>query len=361
MKRRYFLTTASLGLAATAIAKPAIAQFSPEIRWRLASSFPKTVGAWYAAEIFSKFLAEATDSRFQIQTFAAGEIVPGLQALDAVQTGTVELCHTAAYYYIGKDPTFAVCCAIPFGPNTRQQNAWFYNAGGNELINEFVKKFNLYALPGGGTGTQMGGWFRKEINTLDDLKGLKFRIGGWAGRTFQKLGSVPQQIAGGDIYPALEKGAIDAAEWVGPYDDEKLGFSKVARYYYYPGWWEGAMALHFLVNLEKWESLPSQYKSIFTLAAAHANTMLTGLFDADSPQALRRLLAAGVQLRPFSPQLMDAFLKTSNEVNAEASGGSADFKKMYDHLMAFRNEEYLWWQVAEYSYDSFMIRSRGRG
>jgi hypothetical protein len=186
-------------------------------------------------------LAEATDNRFQIQTFAAGEIVPGLQALDAVQNGTVELCHTAAYYYIGKDPTFAVCCAIPFGPNTRQQNAWFYNGGGNELVNEFVKKFNLYALPGGGTGTQMGGWFRKEINTLEDLKGLKFRIGGYAGRTFQKLGSVPQQIAGGDIYPALEKGAIDAAEWVGSYDDEKLGFSKVAKYYYYPGWWEGAM------------------------------------------------------------------------------------------------------------------------
>jgi TRAP-type mannitol/chloroaromatic compound transport system substrate-binding protein len=190
---------------------------------------------------------------------------------------------------------------------------------------------------------------------------LKFRIGGWAGRTFQKLGSVPQQIAGGDIYPALEKGAIDAAEWVGPYDDEKLGFSKVARYYYYPGWWEGAMALHFLVNLDKWEALPTQYKAIFTSAAAHANMMLTGLFDADNPKALRRLVASGVQLRPFGPQLMDAFLKTSNEVNAEASASNADFKKMYDNLMAFKNEEYLWWQVAEYSYDSFMIRSRGRG
>ena len=175
--------------------------------------------------------------------------MPGLQNVDAVQNGTVEIAHTAAYYFIGKDPTFALMCSIPFGPNARQQNAWFYEGGGNQIVNDFVKKFNLYAMPGGNTGTQMGGWFRKEINTLDDLKGLKFRIGGWAGRTMQKLGAVPQQIAAGDIYPALEKGAIDAAEWVGPYDDEKLGLQKVAKYYYYPGWWEGATAQHFLINL----------------------------------------------------------------------------------------------------------------
>jgi TRAP-type mannitol/chloroaromatic compound transport system substrate-binding protein len=169
-----------------------------------------------AGETLAKFVAEATDNRFQIQNFAAGEIVPGLQNVDAVQNGTVEICHTAAYYFIGKDPTFALMCSVPFGPNARQQNAWFYDGGGNGLVNDFVKKFNLHAMPGGNTGTQMGGWFRKEVNTLDDLKGLKFRIGGWAGRTMQKLGAVPQQIAAGDIYPALEKGAIDAAEWVGP-------------------------------------------------------------------------------------------------------------------------------------------------
>jgi TRAP-type mannitol/chloroaromatic compound transport system substrate-binding protein len=361
MKRRQFMQAASLGLATTAIAKPAIAQSMPELKWRLASSFPKTVTAYTSGEILAKLVAEMTDNRFQIQNFSAGEIVPGLQVLDAVQNGTVEICHTGAYYYVGKDPTFAVCCAIPFGPNARQQNAWFFNAGGNDLVNDFLKKYNAYGLPGGNTGTQMGGWFRKEINSIDDLKGLKFRIGGWAGKTFQKLGAVPSQIAGGDIYPSLEKGAIDAAEWVSPYDDEKLGFQKVAKYYYYPGWWEGAMALHFLINLEAWESLPKAYRAIVTAAATYANTAVQGAIDAGNPGALRRLVAGGTQLRPFNAAMMDTFLKTSNEVNAEAAASNPDFKKMYDHLMAFRNEQYMWWQVAEYSYDSFMIRSRPRG
>src|ERR1700748_1238799 len=360
MKRRQFLKAAGVGLATTAVAKPAVAQSSPEIRWRLASSFPKTVGAWYAGEVFAKFVAEATDNRFQIQTFAAGEIVPGLQALDAVQTGTVELCNTAAYYYIGKDPTFTLPCALPFGPNARQQNAWFYHAGGNELVNEFVKKFNLYALPAGNTGTQMGGWFRKEVNTLDDLKGLKFRIGGWAGRTFQKLGSVPQQIAGGDIYPALEKGAIDAAEWVGPYDDEKLGFSKVAKYYYYPGWWEGGETNHFMINLEKWNQLPKRYQTLITTAAAYANTEFTAKEDSRNPGAVRRLVSNGTELRAFSQSIMEASLKASNEVNAETAATNADFKKVLESMQNFRNDEYFWWEIAEYSYDTFMIRSRSR-
>src|SRR6516165_5255245 len=246
-KRRQFLKAASLGLAATAVAKPAVAQTSPAIKWRLTSSFPKSLDTLYGAmETIARFVAESTDNQFQMQSFAAGEIVPGLNAMDAVSNGTVEGCHTAAYSYFGKDPTFALFCAVPFGLNTRQQNAWFYDGDGMKLMNEFGKKFNIYALPAANTGCQMGGWFRKEIKEVADFQGLKFRIGGFAGLTIQKLAGVPQQIAGGDIYPALERGTIDAAEWVGPYDDEKLGFSKVAPYYYYSGCREGAAALHFL-------------------------------------------------------------------------------------------------------------------
>jgi len=286
--------------------------------------------------------------------------VPGLQVLDAIENGSVEACHTATYYFIGKDPTWALFCAVPFGLNTRQQNAWFSDGGGLKLMNEFSTKFNAHCLVAGNTGAQMGGWFRKEIKTVDDLKGLKFRIGGWAGKTLEKLGVVPQQIAGGDIYPALEKGTIDAAEWVGPYDDEKLGFYKIAQYYYYPGWWEGGTANHFLINLAKWNELPKNYQAIVTAAAALCNVEQIGRYDARNPQALKRLVAAGTQLRPFSQPIMEACLKASNEVNAETSAANPNYKKVWDSILAFRNDEYLWWQVAEYGYDTFMIRTGAR-
>src|SRR5215472_1395707 len=273
MKRRDFLKISATGAAMSAVASPAIAQSSPEIKWRMTSSFPKSLDTIYgASEVFAKYVADMTDNRFQIQVFAGGEIVPGLQALDATSNGTVEMSHTVSYYYVGKDPTFAIYASVPFGLNARQQNSWWYQGGGMELGNEFFKKFSVIGFPCGNTGTQMGGWFRKEIKTVADLSGLKFRIGGIAGQVLQKVGVVPQQLAGGDIYPALEKGTIDGAEWVGPYDDEKLGFNKVAQYYYYPGWWEGGPMLMVLVNEKKWQKLPKIYQAAFKCACAEANT-----------------------------------------------------------------------------------------
>ncbi|HLG79688.1 MAG TPA: twin-arginine translocation signal domain-containing protein, partial [Bradyrhizobium sp.] len=232
MKRRDFLKVSATGAAAAvAVASPAIAQSMPEIKWRMTSSFPKSLDTIYGgATEFAKYVADMTDNKFQIQVFAAGEVVPGLQALDATSNGTVEMSHTVSYYYVGKDPTFAIYASVPFGLNARMQNSWWYQGGGEALGNEFFKKFGVIGFPCGNTGTQMGGWFRKEIKTVADLSGLKFRIGGIAGQVLQKVGVVPQQLAGGDIYPALEKGTIDGAEWVGPYDDEKLGFQKVAKY-----------------------------------------------------------------------------------------------------------------------------------
>jgi TRAP-type mannitol/chloroaromatic compound transport system substrate-binding protein len=362
MKRRQFLKTAGVGLAASAVAAPAIAQSMPELKWRLTASWPKSLDTLYGScETLAKFVSEATDGKFQIQAFAAGEIVPGLQVLDAVQNGTVEMGHSAQYYYIGKDPTWALFCAIPFGLNARQQNSWFYEGGGQKLIDEFGAKYNSRCLLMGNTGCQMGGWFRKEINTIEDLKGLKMRIGGWAGKTLAKLGSIPQQIAAGDIYPALEKGTIDAAEWVGPHDDEKLGFYKVAKYYYYPGWWEGGTANHLIINQAKWNELPKSYQAIVTAAAGYCNVEQQGRYDGRNPAALKRLLSQGVQLRPFSPAIMEACLKASNEVNAEEAAKNPMFKKVLESIQAYRADQYLWWQVAEYGYDSFMIRSRARG
>ena len=362
MKRRQFLQVATAGAAASAVAAPAIAQSMPDVKWRLQSGFPKSLDTIYgAAESLAKYVSEATDGKFQIQPFAAGEIVGTTQAADAVGNGTVEMAHTCSYYYFGKDPTFAIGTALPFGLNGRQMNAWLYHGGGNDLLNEFYAKHNLYGLPGGNTGVQMGGWFRKEIKSLADVQGLKMRIAGLAGLVMAKLGVVPQQIPGGDIYPALERGTIDAAEWVGPYDDEKLGFAKVAPFYYYPGFWEGGPAIHFFFNNAKWKELPKAYQAILTAAAAYANVDMQAKYDARNPAALRRLVGAGTQLRPFPQEVLEAAYKAANEVYDETSAKNPDFKKIYENVRDFRGEEYLWFQVAEYTYDNFMIRARARG
>jgi TRAP-type mannitol/chloroaromatic compound transport system substrate-binding protein len=301
-----------------------------------------------------------TDGRFQIAVFAAGEIVPGLQVLDAVQNNTVEIGNSASYYYFGKDPAFTFGTALPFGLNSRQQFAWFHHGGGNELMNELFATYNCIGFPSGNTNAQMGGWFRKQVNTSEDLKGLKFRVGGFAGKILNRIGVVPQQIAAGDIYPALERGTIDAAEWVGPYDDEKLGFSKVAKYYYYPGWWEGGATGHYFINLEAWNKLPKAYQSVLQAAAGEGTIWQMSKYDYVNPPAMRRLIKSGVEVKPFSQEILDACFKAANETYAEISATNPRFKKMYDSLTAFRDDAYLWWQIAELPFDVFQIRNRGK-
>jgi TRAP-type mannitol/chloroaromatic compound transport system substrate-binding protein len=356
MQRRSFLKKAGLGLAAGAAAAPAIVKAdSPAVTWRMVGSWPKALDTLFGAqEIISKRVAEATGGKFNIKVYAAGEIVSGFQVLDAVQNGTVECGHTATYYYFGKDPTFALNCSAPFGMNARGQNAWMYYGGGNELVNEFFKGYNVMQFPAGNTGCQMGGWFRKEIKTVHDLKGLKFRVGGFAGTVLAKLGVVPQMIPGGDVYPALEKGTIDAAEWVGPYDDEKLGFYKVAKYYYYPGWWEAGTQAQLLVNLKAFAALPKEYQAILESACAEANVLTMAKYDAVNPDALKRLVAKGVKLRPFSNAIMAASYKAAMEVYAETSAKNPAFKKIYDAIVKFQADQVQWWSIAEDRMNNFM-------
>ncbi|MEP7329054.1 MAG: TRAP transporter substrate-binding protein [Betaproteobacteria bacterium] len=355
MERRKFLTNTGMAGILAAGTAPAFAQGSPEVKWRLASSFPKSLDTIYGgAETISKRVASATGGKFQIQVFAGGEIVPAFGVVDAVQNATVECCHTAPYYFFGKDPTFAFACAIPFGMNARQQNAWMYHGGGKALMADFFKTYNIVAFPAGNTGAQMGGWFRKEIKTIADLKGLKIRVGGFAGTVLAKLGAVPQQIPGGDIYPSLEKGTIDAAEWVGPYDDEKLGFYKVAKNYYYPGWWEGGPELDLFVNDKALAALTPEYRSILEAACYEANVDMLAKYDALNPPALRRLVGNGVALRPFPREVMQACYKAANEVFSETMAKNAAFKKVYEPWKKFRDEEVLWFSVAEKNFDDFM-------
>lgn len=358
MKRREFFKGASAaGLAGVAIAAPQLAHAadSPVIKWRLASSFPKSLDTIYgAAEILSRRVAALTGGKFEIRVFAGGELVPGLQVLDAVQIGTVECGHSAGYYYVGKNMAFAFDAAAPFGLTARQQNAWMYAGGGLHLMREFYQNYNIVQFPGGNTGTQMGGWFRREIKSLADLKGLKMRIPGLGGKIMARLGAVPQTLPGGDIYPALERGALDAAEWVGPYDDEKLGFYKIARHYYYPGWWEGGPQLSFMVNLDKWHALPEQYRQAFEVAAVEANATMLARYDTVNPPALMRLVKNGVQLHAFPKDVMLAARRVTFSIYAEESARNPAFRKIYTEWKRFRDSEIQWFKVAEAPYQNFL-------
>jgi TRAP-type mannitol/chloroaromatic compound transport system substrate-binding protein len=359
MERRSFLKKAGVGIAAGAVAMPAIAQNAPTIKWRLASSFPKSLDTIYGgAEHMAKRVSEATGGKFQIQVFAAGEIVPGPGVMDAVKDGTVEMGHTASFYFFGKDPTFAFDCAVPFGMTMRQLDAWMRYGNGGKLMGEFFAKSNIVSIPCGNTGTQMAGWFRKELKTVEDLKGLKMRIGGYAGAVMSKLGVVPQQIPGGDIYPALEKGTIDASEWIGPYDDQKLGFNKVAKFYYYPGWWEGGTTLSAYINAKKFAELPKEYQAVLEIACAEAHTDMMAKYDAKNPTALKQLVGSGTQLRPLPKEIMDASYKAAMELYAETSAKNADFKKVYDDYKKFMDDQNLWFRIAEASYSNYMYSKR---
>jgi TRAP-type mannitol/chloroaromatic compound transport system substrate-binding protein len=359
MNRRKFVKAAAVGtVATTAMAAPAIAQSAPQIRWRLTSGFPKSLDTIFGtAELFAKYVSEMTDGRFQIQVFGAGEIIPGLESVDAVSRGTVEMSHTASYYNFGRDPTFALATSVPFLFGKRAQDAWLYQGEGNRLIQDFFTPNQIIAFPAGNTGTQMGGWFRREIRAIADLQGVRFRMGGMAGRIFQRVGVVPQQLAGGDIYPALERGTIDGAEWVGAYDDERLGLNRVAQFYYYPGWQEGASVLHVMTNLAKWNELPKNYQHIIENASAYANHQMSAMYDARNAAALRRLVAGGTQLRVFPTEVLDRLWTEANAFYTETSAANPTFKRMFDSAVAFRNDFYLYNQISDFAFDSYIMRA----
>jgi TRAP-type mannitol/chloroaromatic compound transport system substrate-binding protein len=356
MERRSFLKKSAVGASAAALAAPALAQVQPAISWRLASSFPKTLDTIFGAcDKFVKRVSELTGGKFVIRPFAAGEIVPGLQVLDAVQAGTVEMGHTPSYYYFGKDPTFAFDCAVPFGLTSRQQTAWMDQGGGRELTREFFKGYGIVNFLAGNTGTQMGGWYRKEIKSVADMKGLKMRVAGFAGRVMERMGVVPQQIPAGDVYAALEKGTIDAAEWVGPYDDEKLGLAKVAPHYYSPGWWEAGPQLSFYINIKEWEKLPKAYQAAIEAASYECHVVMQAEYDAKNPAALARLMKNGVKLHNFSKDILDEAYKMSTIVMEEEAAKNAKFKKIYEPWKRFRHDQNQWASVAEATMQNYLI------
>ena len=355
MQRRSFIRKTGLAGIIAAGTAPAIVHAQANIRWRLASSFPKSLDTLFgAAEVFAKKVSDMTGGKFTISTHAAGELMPAFGVVDGVQAATIEVAHTAPYYFFGKDPTFALGCAIPFGLNSRQMTAWMYEGNGLKLMREFYAKYNIVNFPAGNTGAQMGGWFRKEVKSVADMKGLKFRIGGFGGKIIERIGGVPQNIPGGEIYSALEKGTIDAAEWVGPYDDLKLGFNKVAPNYYYPGFWEGGPQLDIFINTKAYEGLTPEYKAIVEAAAAYSHIDMQGKYDARNPQALKTLVGSGTKLFRFPKDMMDQSFKASMDIYAELSASNPSWKKVYDDFSAFRRDGNLWFRFTEAAFDDFM-------
>ncbi|HRL53075.1 MULTISPECIES: TRAP transporter substrate-binding protein [Acidovorax] len=355
MDRRSIIKQAGIaGVLAAGIAPAVHAQAT--VRWRLASSFPKSLDTIFgSAEMFAKTVRALSGGKFEVSVHAAGELMPAFGVVDALQSSTIEMAQTAPYYYTGKNSIFAFGCAVPFGLTARQMDAWMDHGNGRKLMDAFYANYNIKSRSAGNTGTQMGGWYRKEIKTVADLKGLKFRMGGGLfGEAMQKLGVVPQNMPAGDVYQALEKGTLDATEFVGPYDDEKLGFNKVAPFYYYPGWWEGGAELEFFINAKAYAALPAEFQAIVDAATTVAARDMTAKYDAFNPIALKRLVAAKTQLKAFPKEIMDAGYKASMEVFAEHEAKSPEFKTIHQDMRAFQRDQLLWARYSELRFDNYM-------
>jgi TRAP-type mannitol/chloroaromatic compound transport system substrate-binding protein len=354
MDRRVALKNAGIaGVLAAGVAPAVHAQAA--VRWRLSSSFPKALDTIFgAANTFADAVKAMSGGKFEISVHAAGEITPPFGVVDAVQQGSVEMSHTAPYYFFGKNDAFALGCAVPFGLNSRQMSAWMYEGNGMKLMREFYAGYNIVNFVGGNTGAQMGGWYRKEIKSVADMKGLKFRAGGFAGKVLTRMGVVPQNIPGGEIYSALEKGTIDAAEWVGPYDDQKLGFNKVAPFYYYPGWWEGGPQLDFFINDKAFNALSAENKAIVEAAAALASSEMQAKYDAKNPAALKQLVGSGTKLRPFPNDVMNLAFKEAMALYSELNSSNPQWAKIYADYSKFRADANLWFRFTEARFDSFM-------
>lgn len=369
MKRRFLLKTTSVATATAALtacnpphSQPKLTQppspSQPSFRWRMATSWPKSLNIVFGtAELICRRVGELTNGRFAITPYAAGELVPGLEVLNAVSAGTVECGHTASYYYINKNPALAFGTTIPFGLNAQQQNAWFYHAGGLEAMHKLYAEFSIINFPAGSTGAQMGGWFVSPIQRSADLKGLKMRIPGLGGQVMTRLGVEVKVLLGEEIFAALEQGNIQAAEWVGPYEDEKLGLNRVAPYYYYPGWWEPGTTYEIQINRNVWNQLPKDYQGILQAAVAEAHGDMLSQYDAANGAALERLVLTGTKLLPFSLEILQASEKAAFELYEETATANKSFKEIYENWKAFRRQVYQWNRINELGFANFAMRN----
>lgn len=356
MKRRTFLKgaaatgTVAAATAAAGFPAPAIAQGIRELK--MVTTWPKNFpGLGTAAERLAKRIASMSDDKLRVRVFAAGELVPPFEAFDAVSAGTADMYHAAEYYWQGKSKAFNFFTAVPYGLTGPERLAWIYFGSGQELWDELSAQFNLKAFVWGSTGVQMGGWFNREVNTLDDFKGLKFRMPGIGGEVLRRLGVAVVNLPGGEIFPALQSGAIDASEWVGPWNDLAFGFYKVVKYYYYPGFHEPGTVGSFALNLKLWESLSKSEQEMIRTAAEAESAVASADFNAHNTEALEILLTKhGVELRKFPDKLLNTIGKVSGEVVAEVGTSDPFTKRVYESFLKFRKNAIAWGKVADQAY-----------
>ncbi|MEZ5844475.1 MAG: ABC transporter substrate-binding protein [Hyphomicrobiaceae bacterium] len=361
-RRLIALAGGALATSTAGVAAPSVARAQSMVKWRLQSSFPKSLEiVWSGAEVLAREVKAMSAGRFEIALYPAVGHDESPAAIEAVAAGRVEMCHTLAAFNIAKDPTFALITAMPFGLDARLITAFNDEQGGKALINGFLTGHGLVALPGGNLGAAMGGWFHREIAMPEDLAGLKIRSTGLAARVLKALGATPVTLAPVDIRGALERREIDAAHWMGPFDDDAMGLWRAARNYYYPGWWSGGTALHFLVSSSSHDALPAELKAILAAAAAVADRHVLARYDAMSTVALRRLAAGGAELRSFPEPVLDAAFKAASETLDAIAAGNAPFKALLQALRRARADGYLWHQVAEHAFSTYMMVQQRKG
>ena len=357
MKRREFLKKAGVVAAAsTAFSPNVFAQGGGKMHLEMVTSWPTSLDTIYGGALnTAKFINELTGGDVVVDVYPGGAQVGGLEVYDAVSSGAFALGHTAPYYYVGKNTAHAFFTAIPFGLNAQQQNAWLESGGGQALWDELNAPDNLIAFAAGNTGVQMGGWFNKEINSLEDLQGLKMRIPGLGGKVMTRAGVNVQVLPGGEIYLSLELGTIDATEWVGPYDDEILGFHKIAQYYYTPGWHEPGPTLGTYVNLDEWNGMPEDIQNTIKIASKAANLQMLADYDAKNGAAFARIKESGVEVREFPAEVLQGLEGHMDDIHSEEVASNADYAKIHAEWSAFRNDIRSFHAIQENAYANYVF------
>jgi TRAP-type mannitol/chloroaromatic compound transport system substrate-binding protein len=354
MKRRDFMKKAGAGslLAGSMVAAPAIATGAEKYKWKMVTTWPKNFpGLGTGANNLAKLITEMSGGRIDVKVYGAKELVPAFEVFDAVSRGTAEMGHGAAYYWKGKSEAAQFFAAVPYGLTAQEMNGWLYHGGGMALWEQIYGRFNLIPAAAGNTGVQMGGWFNKQINSLGDLKGLKMRIPGLGGEVLKRAGGTPVNLPGGELYTSLQSGAIDATEWVGPYNDLAFGLYKAAKYYYYPGWHEPGTTLEAMINKDAFNKLSKDLQSIVLNACKVVNQDMLAEYTARNNAALHDLVNKHkVDLRQFPDDVLAKLRQLSDDVVAEVAAKDKLTKQVYESFRTFRDQVMEWHKVSEQSY-----------